>query len=198
MREWVIVRLWVCVNTSQVRCKDMVLIKGLVIIPTVTFIPRGSRTVGGFVTEVTSQTSASWFWCVCSSDLQEGQQLIQEKPELSLVVRKKLEEIRECWQDLESTTQAKARQLFEANKADLLVQSYESLDQRLGQLEGQLVYVDQGQDLTSVNKQLKKLQVWTSFSSVLAVSMSCFCSSKFSKKSPNHSSTLKECFCHIN
>uniref|UniRef100_A0A4W6D1X3 Spectrin beta chain n=1 Tax=Lates calcarifer TaxID=8187 RepID=A0A4W6D1X3_LATCA len=88
----------------------------------------------------------------------EGQHLIQEKPELSPVVRKKLEEIRECWQDLESTTQAKARQLFEANKADLLVQSYESLDQRLGQLEGQLAYVDQGQDLTTVNKQLKKLQ----------------------------------------
>uniref|UniRef100_A0A3Q4AQ61 Spectrin beta chain n=1 Tax=Mola mola TaxID=94237 RepID=A0A3Q4AQ61_MOLML len=88
----------------------------------------------------------------------EGQQLIQEKPELSPVVLKKLEEIRECWQDLESTTQAKARQLFEANKADLLVQSYESLHQRLGHLEGQLVYVDQGQDLTSVNKQLKKLQ----------------------------------------
>lgn len=91
--------------------------------------------------------------------IQDGQQLIQEKPELSPVVRKKLEEIRECWQDLESTTQAKARQLFEANKADLLVQSYESLDQRLGQLEGQLAYVDQGQDLTTVNKQLKKLQV---------------------------------------
>uniref|UniRef100_A0A3Q2PWL0 Spectrin beta chain n=1 Tax=Fundulus heteroclitus TaxID=8078 RepID=A0A3Q2PWL0_FUNHE len=88
----------------------------------------------------------------------EGQQLIKEKPELSPVVRKKLEEIRECWLDLESTTQAKARQLFEANKADLLVQSYESLDQRLGQLEGQLSYVDQGQDLTTVNKQLKKLQ----------------------------------------
>ncbi|XP_028319957.1 spectrin beta chain, non-erythrocytic 4 isoform X2 [Gouania willdenowi] len=88
----------------------------------------------------------------------EGQQLIQEKPELSPSVRKKLEEIRECWQDLESTTQARARQLFEANKADLLVQSYQSLDQRLGQLEGQLVYVDPGQDLTTVNKQLKKLQ----------------------------------------
>uniref|UniRef100_A0A667Z9Z9 Spectrin beta chain n=1 Tax=Myripristis murdjan TaxID=586833 RepID=A0A667Z9Z9_9TELE len=88
----------------------------------------------------------------------EGQQLIQEKPELSPVVRRKLGEIRECWQDLESTTQAKARQLFEANKADLLVQSYSSLDQRLDQLEGQLAYVDQGQDLTSVNKQLKKLQ----------------------------------------
>ena len=99
---------------------------------------------------------------LCSSllpSIQEGQQLIQEKPELSPVVRRKLEEIRECWLDLESTTQAKARQLFEANKADLLVQSYESLDQRLGQLEGQLCYVDQGQDLTTVNKQLKKLHV---------------------------------------
>ena len=84
---------------------------------------------------------------------------MQEKPELSPVVRRKLGEIRECWQDLESTTQAKARQLFEANRADLLVQSYSSLDHRLGQLEGQLCYVDPGQDLTSVNKQLKKLQV---------------------------------------
>lgn len=93
------------------------------------------------------------------TSVQEGQHLIQEKPELSPVVRRKLEEIRECWQDLESTTQAKARQLFEANKADLLVQSYDSLDQRLGQLEGQLAYVDQGQDLTTVNRQLKKLQV---------------------------------------
>ncbi|XP_038161212.1 spectrin beta chain, non-erythrocytic 4-like isoform X5 [Cyprinodon tularosa] len=92
----------------------------------------------------------------------EGQQLIKEKPELSPVVRKKLEEIRDCWLDLESTTQAKARQLFEANKADLLVQSYESLDQRLGQLECQLSYVDQGQDLTTVNKQLKKLHTMES------------------------------------
>uniref|UniRef100_A0A6Q2ZMI2 Spectrin beta chain n=1 Tax=Esox lucius TaxID=8010 RepID=A0A6Q2ZMI2_ESOLU len=89
----------------------------------------------------------------------EGQQLIQEKPELSPVVRRKLGEIRECWQDLESTTQAKARQLFEANRADQLVQSYTSLDHRLHQLEGQLGYVDQGQDLTTVNKQLKKLQM---------------------------------------
>ncbi|XP_054650314.1 spectrin beta chain, non-erythrocytic 4-like isoform X2 [Dunckerocampus dactyliophorus] len=92
----------------------------------------------------------------------EGQQLIQEKPELSQMVRRKLEEIRECWQDLESTTQAKAQQLFQANKADLLVQSYHSLDQRLGQLEGQLAFVDRGQDLSTVNRQLKKLQTMES------------------------------------
>ncbi|XP_028652270.1 spectrin beta chain, non-erythrocytic 4-like [Erpetoichthys calabaricus] len=88
----------------------------------------------------------------------EGQQLIQEKPELSSVVQRKLKEIRECWQELESTTQAKARELFEANKADLLVKSYSDLDHRLTHLEGQLNQVDQGQDLISVNKQLKKLQ----------------------------------------
>uniref|UniRef100_A0A8C1I725 Spectrin beta chain n=1 Tax=Cyprinus carpio TaxID=7962 RepID=A0A8C1I725_CYPCA len=88
----------------------------------------------------------------------EGQRLMQEKPEMSALVKKKLEEIRECWQDLESTTQAKARQLFEANRADLLVQNYSNLDQRLEQLEGQLAHVDYGQDLTTVNKQLKKLQ----------------------------------------
>nr|XP_057936821.1 spectrin beta chain, non-erythrocytic 4-like isoform X2 [Doryrhamphus excisus] len=92
----------------------------------------------------------------------EGQQLIQEKPELSQMVRRKLEEIRDCWQDLESTTQAKAQQLFQANKADLLVQSYHSLDQRLGQLEGQLAFVDRGQDLSTVNRQLKKLQTMES------------------------------------
>ncbi|KAG7470716.1 hypothetical protein MATL_G00116770 [Megalops atlanticus] len=92
----------------------------------------------------------------------EGQQLIQEKPELSSVVRRKLGEIRECWLDLETTTQAKARQLFEANKADLLVQSYTSLDHQLSQLEEELSTVDQGQDLTSVNKQLKKLQTMES------------------------------------
>ncbi|XP_048121349.1 spectrin beta chain, non-erythrocytic 4-like isoform X3 [Alosa alosa] len=88
----------------------------------------------------------------------EGQHLMEEKPELRDAVAQKLGEIRECWQDLESTTQAKARQLFEANRADLLVQSYSSLDQRLGQLENQLAHQDYGQDLTTVNKHLKKLQ----------------------------------------
>ncbi|MGH0129988.1 UNVERIFIED_CONTAM: hypothetical protein FKN15_025849 [Acipenser sinensis] len=88
----------------------------------------------------------------------EGQQLIQEKPELGSIVRKKLGEIRQCWLELESTTQAKARQLFEANKADVLVQSYTELDQQLLQLEGKLGQADEGRDLTSVNKQLKQLQ----------------------------------------
>ncbi|XP_057348802.1 spectrin beta chain, non-erythrocytic 4 isoform X1 [Manis pentadactyla] len=88
----------------------------------------------------------------------EGQQLMQEKPELAASVRKKLGEIRQCWAELESTTQAKARQLFEASKADQLVQSFTELDKKLLHMESQLQDVDPGGDLATVNSQLKKLQ----------------------------------------
>ncbi|EPY85987.1 spectrin, beta, non-erythrocytic 4 [Camelus ferus] len=88
----------------------------------------------------------------------EGQQLMQEKPELAPSVRKKLGEIRQCWAELESTTQAKARQLFEASKADQLVQSFAELDKKLLHMESQLQDVDPGGDLATVNSQLKKLQ----------------------------------------
>ncbi|XP_029426950.1 spectrin beta chain, non-erythrocytic 4 [Rhinatrema bivittatum] len=88
----------------------------------------------------------------------EGQQLIQERPELESVVKGKLEEIHQCWAELENTTQAKARQLCEASKAEHLVQNYLDLDKRLALLEGQLQHVDPGSDMASVNKQLKRLQ----------------------------------------
>uniref|UniRef100_A0A803TIV7 Spectrin beta chain n=1 Tax=Anolis carolinensis TaxID=28377 RepID=A0A803TIV7_ANOCA len=90
--------------------------------------------------------------------LQEGQQLIEEKPELAETVRKKLGEIRQCWAELESTTQAKARQLLEATKADQLVQNYTDLDKRLLRMESQVHTIEPGPDLTSVNSNLKKLQ----------------------------------------
>ncbi|XP_075463101.1 spectrin beta chain, non-erythrocytic 4 isoform X3 [Ascaphus truei] len=92
----------------------------------------------------------------------EGYQLIQEKPELAGVVKKKLEEIRQCWVELESSTKAKAQQLFQTNKADLLVQSYADLGKRLFRLEEQLQPVEKGADLPSVNTQLKKLQTMES------------------------------------
>lgn len=85
--------------------------------------------------------------------------MMQEKPELAASVRKKLGEIRQCWAELESTTQAKARQLFEASKADQLVQSFAELDKRLLHMESQLQDVGPGGDLATVNSQLKKLQV---------------------------------------
>ncbi|XP_075043168.1 spectrin beta chain, non-erythrocytic 4 isoform X2 [Mixophyes fleayi] len=92
----------------------------------------------------------------------EGQQLIQEKPELAGVVKKKLEEIRQCWVELESSTQAKAQQLFQANKADLVVQNYTDLGKRLFRLEEQLQPVEPIADISVVNDQLKKLETMES------------------------------------
>uniref|UniRef100_A0A4X2LLB3 Spectrin beta chain n=1 Tax=Vombatus ursinus TaxID=29139 RepID=A0A4X2LLB3_VOMUR len=92
----------------------------------------------------------------------EGQQLMQEKPELASSVQKKLGEIRQCWAELESTTQAKARQLFEASQADQLVQSFAELDKRLMHMESQLQGVDPGGDLATVTSQLKRLQTMES------------------------------------
>ncbi|XP_044844211.1 spectrin beta chain, non-erythrocytic 4 isoform X1 [Mauremys mutica] len=89
---------------------------------------------------------------------QEGQQLLEEKPELAGSVKKQLEEIRQCWVELEGTSQARAQQLFEASKAEQLVQSYADLDKRLVNMEGQLQAVDAGASLATVNNQLKKLQ----------------------------------------
>lgn len=90
---------------------------------------------------------------------QEGERLIVEKPELSTTVQRKLIEIRDCWLDLENSTQAKALQLFENDRAQQIAQNYSRLNERVQQLELQLIHCDHGHDLTSVNKQLKKLQV---------------------------------------
>lgn len=91
--------------------------------------------------------------------VQEGQELIQEKPELRSVVQQKLEEIRECWSDLESTTKAKARQLFENNKPEPAVKSYSDLDNQLSHLEQQPPQLEQAHHLPTFNEQLQKFQV---------------------------------------
>ncbi|KAG7239088.1 hypothetical protein INR49_030042 [Caranx melampygus] len=88
----------------------------------------------------------------------EGQELIQEKPELRPVVQQKLEEIRECWSDLETTTKAKARQLFENNKPEPAVKSYSDLDNQLSHLEQQPPQLEQAHHLPTFNEQLQKFQ----------------------------------------
>nr|XP_056701927.1 spectrin beta chain, non-erythrocytic 4 [Euleptes europaea] len=88
----------------------------------------------------------------------EGQQLMEEKPELAETVKQQLGEIRQCWAELESATQAKAQQLLEATKADRLVQNYVDLDKQLLRMESQLQAVGPGPDLASINSNLKKLQ----------------------------------------
>lgn len=100
----------------------------------------------------------SWFSTVSIFCLQEGQELIQEKPELRSVVQQKLEEIRECWSDLEITTKAKARQLFENNKPEPAVKSYSDLDNQLSHLEQQPPQLEQAHHLPTFNEQLQKFQ----------------------------------------
>lgn len=82
-----------------------------------------------------------------------------EKPETEAMVKEKLASLKTMWQELESTTQTKAKCLFDANKAELFTQSCADLDKWLVSLEGQLQSDDYGKDLTSVNILLKKQQV---------------------------------------
>uniref|UniRef100_A0A8C3ARK0 Spectrin beta chain n=1 Tax=Cyclopterus lumpus TaxID=8103 RepID=A0A8C3ARK0_CYCLU len=89
----------------------------------------------------------------------DGQALMAEKPETEAMVKEKLASLKTMWEDLESTTQTKAKCLFDANKAELFTQSCADLDKWLGGLDGQLQSDDYGKDLTSVNILLKKQQV---------------------------------------
>ncbi|KTF83907.1 hypothetical protein cypCar_00029055 [Cyprinus carpio] len=71
---------------------------------------------------------------------QEGEELIQEQPELRSVVEIKLKEIRECWSHLENTTKVKARQLFETQNHrtnDLPSNTLSDLDQHLNAIQEQ-------------------------------------------------------------
>ncbi|XP_046886092.1 spectrin beta chain, non-erythrocytic 1 isoform X2 [Hypomesus transpacificus] len=89
----------------------------------------------------------------------DGQQLMTEKPETEPMVKEKLAALQKMWEDLESTTQTKAKCLFDANKAELFTQSCTNLDKWLVGLEGQIQSDDYGKDLTSVNILLKKQQM---------------------------------------
>uniref|UniRef100_A0A8D0D0D3 Spectrin beta chain n=1 Tax=Sander lucioperca TaxID=283035 RepID=A0A8D0D0D3_SANLU len=89
----------------------------------------------------------------------DGQALMAEKPETEAMVKEKLASLTTMWQDLESTTQTKAKCLFDANKAELFTQSCADLDKWLAGLDGQLQSDDYGKDLTSVNILLKKQQI---------------------------------------
>ncbi|XP_004713763.1 spectrin beta chain, non-erythrocytic 2 [Echinops telfairi] len=89
----------------------------------------------------------------------EGRELSLEKPELKALVAEKLEDLHRRWDELETTTQAKARSLFDANRAELFAQSCSALDSWMESLQAQLRSDDHGRDLTSVNILLKKQQM---------------------------------------
>lgn len=84
---------------------------------------------------------------------------MSEKPDTEAMVQEKLAWLKSTWAKLESTTQTKAKCLFDANKAELFTQSCADLDKWLGGMDAQLQSDEYGKDLTSVNILLKKQQV---------------------------------------
>ncbi|XP_050965123.1 spectrin family protein isoform X1 [Labeo rohita] len=89
----------------------------------------------------------------------EGKVLVKEKPELEQTVTETMSSLQKQWEELESTTQAKAQCLFDANRAELFTQSCSALDSWLQNISSQLQSDDFGKDLTSVNILLKKHQM---------------------------------------
>ncbi|XP_068195760.1 spectrin beta chain, erythrocytic isoform X1 [Antennarius striatus] len=91
---------------------------------------------------------------------QEGQELKESKPEFSPIVDERLAKLHELWDQLESTTQEKARLLFDANRSELFDQSLADMKKWLGELQQQLQGGDEEvKDLTNANILLKKHQM---------------------------------------
>ncbi|EMP27688.1 Spectrin beta chain, erythrocyte [Chelonia mydas] len=88
---------------------------------------------------------------------EEGRQLSREKPQFGVVVSQRLTELHQLWDKLQSMTEEKAQHLFDANRSDLYAQSFSDLDKWIGEMETQLQSDEQGTDLTSTNRLLKKL-----------------------------------------
>ncbi|XP_070836102.1 spectrin beta chain, erythrocytic isoform X1 [Chaetodon trifascialis] len=91
---------------------------------------------------------------------QEGQELMESKPEFQPIVQERLAKLHELWDKLESTTQEKARLLFDANRSELFDQSLADIRKSLGELQRELQSGDEDvKDLTSANILLKKHQM---------------------------------------
>lgn len=86
---------------------------------------------------------------------------MESKPEFEPIVTERLAKLHELWDKLESTTQEKARLLFDANRSELFDQSLTDLKKWLAELQLQLQgdVDEEVKDLTSANIQLKKHQV---------------------------------------
>lgn len=85
---------------------------------------------------------------------------MESKPEFEPIVTERLAKLHELWDKLESTTQEKARLLFDANRSELFDQSLTDMKKWLGGLQQQLQSGDEDvKDLTNANILLKKHQV---------------------------------------
>lgn len=86
---------------------------------------------------------------------------METKPEFEPIVMDRLAKLHELWDKLESTTQEKARLLFDANRSELFDQSLVDLKKWLAKLQQQIQgdVDEEVKDLTSANILLKKHQV---------------------------------------
>ncbi|XP_054154264.1 spectrin beta chain-like isoform X2 [Oppia nitens] len=90
---------------------------------------------------------------------QEGQNLIQSKPEMRSLVEPKLSELEQQFEALERTTSEKGLKLFDANRQVLYEQTCDDIDTWITELESQVLTSETGQDLTSVKLILEKQQL---------------------------------------
>ncbi|XP_067680907.1 spectrin beta chain-like isoform X4 [Haliotis asinina] len=89
--------------------------------------------------------------------IQEGEALMREKPECREQLEPLLENLKQQWAELETTSKAKGEKLFDANRAVLYKQSCDDIDGWITQLESQVITSeDFGKDLTTVNLHVQK------------------------------------------
>uniref|UniRef100_A0A8C2I5X4 Spectrin beta chain n=1 Tax=Cyprinus carpio TaxID=7962 RepID=A0A8C2I5X4_CYPCA len=85
----------------------------------------------------------------------EGQVLVKEKPELEQTVSETMSSLQKQWEELESTTQAKAQCLFDANRHNLHKNTFSLWVKERMPLA---TSTDHGKDLPSVQLLIKKNQ----------------------------------------
>ncbi|NXV66202.1 SPTB1 protein, partial [Molothrus ater] len=87
----------------------------------------------------------------------EGTELAGRKPQYSVEVAQRLQELRRRWAELRSAAEDKGRQLFEAERAALYARSYGELESWLGRAQEELRHAEKVKDLTATNLLLKRL-----------------------------------------
>lgn len=75
------------------------------------------------------------------------------------VIKPKIADLMEQFDDLEQTTKDKGERLFDANREVLVHQTCDDIESWMNELENQIESQDTGADLASVNILMQKQQV---------------------------------------
>ncbi|XP_043588838.1 spectrin beta chain isoform X3 [Bombus pyrosoma] len=90
---------------------------------------------------------------------QAAEELIQQKPDLAEIIKPKVAELADQFEELETTTHDKGERLFDANREVLIHQTCDDIDSWMNELEKQIESTDTGSDLASVNILMQKQQM---------------------------------------